>query len=186
MSIHNSFPGNDFSQETRPAGQIAPPAPPKALLVATVCIVLVAVSALLSAVVALTTGKESLRAYAQGLLDSELNSGLDSSGTLLDIVVDEAFGALQTRAYVWIFFAVAFLALLLPIRKGSTWARVLLTLLGLGAMFMGLRDTADMVSPLLGMLGIVILLGTLVAAFTWWLPSVNRYAKARKRMRTGR
>ncbi|MGC5010463.1 hypothetical protein ACLQ2R_06820 [Streptosporangium sp. DT93] len=157
------------------------PRRPGTLLVATLATAVAAASTLSSAAVSLIAGRSLLRSYVSDELGLEIDSA--AVGSVVDTAVEAAFGSLQARAYVWLFLAAALVLLLLPVRDGRTWARIVLSVLTPVVVLLGLRDLTDMVSPITGFAAALATLGTLVAVVACWLPASNRYARTRKQSR---
>ncbi|MEU8386323.1 hypothetical protein [Streptosporangium sp. NPDC048865] len=168
-----------ISSAHRPAGGGAyEPRRPGTLLAATLATAVTAASMLASAAVSLVAGRSLLRDYVHEELGVE--AGSEAVGAVVDTAVEAAFGSLQARAYVWLFLAAILVLLLLPVRGGRTWARVVLSVLAPAVVLLGVRDLTDMVSPVTGALAALATLGALLAVVTCWLPASNRYARARK------
>ncbi|WP_440104383.1 hypothetical protein [Streptosporangium sp. H16] len=162
-------------------GSTYTPRRPGTLLAATLATAVAAASMLSSAAVSLIAGRSLLRSYVRDELGVEVGS--DAVGSVVDTAVEAAFGSLQARAYVWLLLAVIFVLLLLPVRDGRTWARVVLSVLTPVVVLLGLRDLTDMVSPITGFLAALATLGALLAVVTCWLPATNRYVRTRKQSR---
>lgn len=111
---------------------------------------------------------------------------LGAAGSVVDTAVEAAFGSLQARAYVWPFLAAVLVLLLLPVRDGRPWARVVLSVLTPVVVLLGLRDLTDMVSPITGFLAALAVLGVLTAVVTCWFPATNRHVRTRKQSRQAR
>ncbi|MER5651015.1 hypothetical protein [Streptosporangium sp. NPDC002524] len=154
---------------------------PGTLLAATLGAAVAAVAMLSSAAVSLIAGRSLLRSYLSDELGFE--AGSEAVSSLVDTAVEAAFGPLQARAYVWLFPAAVLVLLLLPVRDGRTWARVVLSVLTPVVVLLGLRDLTDMVSPITGLLAALAVLGALLAVLTCWLPATNRYVRTRKQAR---
>jgi hypothetical protein len=95
-------------------------------------------------------------------------------------VVDEAAHTLTLRGVTGIVSAVLILAVALAIRGGATWARVVLTVLLLGALCANgviLTDVAPGATKALGVLAMVVAVTVVVLMF---LPPSNRYTAAQK------
>nr|BFE81787.1 hypothetical protein GCM10020093_043880 [Planobispora longispora] len=101
----------------------------------------------------------------------------------MDSVVEAAFGSLQARAYAWLFFGAVFGLLLVPVKDGRTWGRIVLSVVAPVAVLLGLRDLTDMVSPITGVLAALAALGALAALVTCWLPATNRHVRTRGQLR---
>ncbi|WP_440064544.1 hypothetical protein [Streptosporangium sp. OZ121] len=162
-------------------GSAYQPRRPGTLLVATLATAVAAVSMLSSAAVSLIAGRSLLRSYVSDELGLEIDS--EAVGSVVDTAVEAAFGSLQARAYVWLFLAAIVVLLLLPVRDGRTWARVVLSVLTPVVVLLGLRDLTDMVSPITGFAAALAVLGTLLAVVACWLPATNRYVRTRKQSR---
>ena len=162
-------------------GSAYKPRRPGTLLAVTLATAVTAVSMLSSAAFSLIEGRSLLRSYVSDELGFEADS--EAVGSVVDTAVEAAFGSLQARAYVWLFLAAILVLLLLPVRDGRTWARVVLSVLTPVVVLLGLRDLTDMVSPITGLLAALAVLGVLVALVACWLPATNRYVRTRKQAR---
>ncbi|WP_084965109.1 hypothetical protein [Thermoactinospora rubra] len=161
------------------AGGAQPPGRPKTLTAVIVAATAVVVSALASALVYLVSGRDLLRSYIEESFDIE--AGTKTGSFVLEAATEEAYGALQARAYLWIFLAAMIGLLLLAVRSARTWARVTLTVFSVIALFLGLRELADLVATHIGVLALVTVLAAATVVVACWLPPTNRFAKARKR-----
>ncbi|MFF3444048.1 hypothetical protein [Streptosporangium sp. NPDC002721] len=160
------------------------PRRPGTLSAATLATAVTAVSMLASAAFSLIAGRSLLRDYVRDELGIE--AGSEAMSSVVDTAVEAAFGSLQARAYVWIFLGVILFLLLLPVREGRTWARVVLSVLTPAVVLFGLRGLTDMVSPINGGLAALAVLSVLAAVVTCWFPATNRYVKARRQSRRHR
>ncbi|GIH76448.1 hypothetical protein [Planobispora longispora] len=159
----------------QPAGGTA--GRPGTLLAAILSTALAAASMLVTAAVSLIAGRSLLRDY----LREELGAEIDAAA--VDSVVEAAFGSLQARAYAWLFFGAVFGLLLVPVKDGRTWGRIVLSVVAPVAVLLGLRDLTDMVSPITGVLAALAALGALAALVTCWLPATNRHVRTRGQLR---
>ncbi|EPH42521.1 hypothetical protein STRAU_4410 [Streptomyces aurantiacus JA 4570] len=103
------------------------------------------------------------------------------SGPIWDELVSERAGTLSARAGFAIFTAVCVLIFTLCVRKNAaTWARVLITISGVVALFPHILILGDYEPESVMAFSFVALLATLVAIVLCWLPPINRYARERK------
>ncbi|MFD5703907.1 hypothetical protein [Streptomyces lasiicapitis] len=103
------------------------------------------------------------------------------SGPIWDELVSDRAGSLAARAGFAIFTAVCVLVFTLCVRKNAaTWARVLITISGVVALFPHILILGDYEPETVMAFSFVALLATLVAIVLCWLPPTNRYARERK------
>ncbi|GGS01668.1 hypothetical protein GCM10010252_45380 [Streptomyces aureoverticillatus] len=103
------------------------------------------------------------------------------SGPIWDELVSDRAGTLSARAGFAIFTAVCVLIFTLCVRKNAaTWARVLITISGVVALFPHILILGDYEPETVMAFSFVALLATLVAIVLCWLPPTNRYARERK------
>ncbi|GGO51748.1 hypothetical protein [Streptomyces lasiicapitis] len=103
------------------------------------------------------------------------------SGPIWDELVSDRAGSLAARAGFAIFTAACVLAFTLCVRKNAaTWARVLITISGVVALFPHILILGDYEPETVMAFSFVALLATLVAIVLCWLPPTNRYARERK------
>ncbi|WP_238007118.1 hypothetical protein KZZ52_37180 [Dactylosporangium sp. AC04546] len=116
------------------------------------------------------TASDVLGEDAESLLGSELTAGL----------VDEAANTLVVRGVTGLVPAVLVLGIALAVRNGALWARIVLTVLLLGALCANglvISDVAPGATKALGVAAIVLSVAVVVLLF---LPPTNRYARARR------
>ncbi|MEV0321839.1 hypothetical protein ACIBKX_26770 [Streptomyces sp. NPDC050658] len=103
------------------------------------------------------------------------------SGPLWDEMVSDRAGTLSARAGFAIFTAVCLLIFALAARKGAaTWARVLITVSAVIAVFPHILIMGDYEPDAVVMTSLVALLTAVAAIVLCWLPPVNRFARGRK------
>ncbi len=106
------------------------------------------------------------------------DSGL---GDLANAAADDAANTLVIRGVTGLVSAVLVLAVALAVRNGRLWARIVLTVLLLGGLCANgliVRDVSPAATKALDYAAIGLALLSVVVLF---LPSTNRYAKARRR-----
>ncbi|MFI9052811.1 hypothetical protein [Streptomyces sp. NPDC053427] len=168
---------------TPPTGRAAGrPGTLTALLAITV---LSAVSAFVGAILVYTGGKEGAE---QNILDaSKAHPDLLDGGTISTIkalgpnvwdeAVSERYGTLSARAGMAVFFGLCLLVFGLCARNGATWARVLLTISAVLALFPHILIAGDYEPDPVFLTSLAAMLTAVVAVVVGWLPPNGRYAK---------
>lgn len=134
------------------------------------------------AIVTFVAGKSMLRSTLLHALGAKSLGGV---GDLINAAVDEAYKTLQSRAIVALVVFVVLSSLVVFALRGGTGMRIALTvvlLIGVGVWFTNVRDggVPGVIRAFDGA-AMVFALGAIVLA---WLPSTQRFAGARKAMRS--
>jgi hypothetical protein len=150
------------------------------LLTAAISIVVVtALTSIVNGVMIATGGRELLKTVFEeaGLSEADLEFAVTLSGY---DSVDSYLSTFAMRGYLAIGGGAALLVFGLCMTKAATWARVLVTIsaaltLIFSFMIVGTDSTATMAG-----LGLLAVLGTILAIIFTWLPANGRYKKALK------
>lgn len=103
------------------------------------------------------------------------------SGPIWDELISDRAGTLAARAGFAVFTALCLLIFALAARKGAAvWARVLITVSAVVALFPHFLILGDYEPDSVVMLSLVSLLTAVAAIALCWLPPVNRFARERK------
>ena len=172
------------TQHPRLPGTPAPAKPkvPGTLTGAAVLTGLAALLGIITLVVTMASGKDMLlsdTADAVGLSTTEL-----ANDDGVQYALQQAFDILQSRAVFFTVFSVIFLALLLPLRGGRTWARVTYSIcapISIGLLVYTLLDEG--VPSLLKVLDGVNAVAALVALVLVWMGPSNAFNRARKNLK---
>jgi hypothetical protein len=167
-----------------PGFPVAPAKRPVTLLLAVWGSVAVGILTLVGAIVALVSGKESIRAFAEETVRDLL--GADASSELINASIaaelDNVYGTLQVKAYVAIAVGVLTLVFALLANGGGKGARIgLAVVLGIGlcgGSGLWIAD-ADALPDLTVISAFLSPLLTIAAIVLLFLPPTNRYAAAK-------
>jgi hypothetical protein len=170
-----------YTNPPYPSNQVAPPMPParpKVLSIAVFGAMGIAGLAVLSSILLMATGRSAVDKAARDVIGPIFDSiPADERGRLLD----EAYHSIMSKAIVSLVGAVLILVFALLARNAAMWARVVLAVMLVGGIC-GLVPTlaeTDVVPNGIYALDILVALAAPVLAVLLFLPSVNRYAKAR-------
>jgi hypothetical protein len=166
-----------------------PPAPvparPATLTLAYVGALLAGLFGAIGATVLMIQARDLAEEIARDTVEAVLGADSDSADVLVAAAVDEAAGTLTTRGVLGLVSAVAVIGVTLAVRNGALWARIVLSLLLLGALCGNGLIVTDVAPTLTKALGIAAMLLGVVVVPLLFLPPTNRYAKAR-RLTSGR
>ncbi|MFC7303764.1 hypothetical protein ACFQVC_05990 [Streptomyces monticola] len=103
------------------------------------------------------------------------------TGPIWDAMIDDRAGTLTARAVFALFTAVCVLVFALCVRKSAAvWARVLVTLSAVVAVFPHILILGDYEPDSVFLTSLLALFATLAALVVCWLPGTNRFAKQLK------
>ena len=132
-------------------------------------------------------GKELLRGVLDDLLRSQgLAASAALRGSAVELVLDEAYEILVSRAYLFAVVAAVFLLLGATIWARRNWARIIFTIVALPAAALWLRSLSDVNIPTVHILDAVALAAVALALVTIWLRPSNRSFRAAKAARAAR
>ncbi|MFJ9850794.1 hypothetical protein [Streptomyces sp. NPDC101150] len=148
--------------------------------------VLSAVSAFVGAILVFAAGKDGAE---QNIMDASKDhpdilggdtiAAIKSLGPRIwDEAVSERYSTLSMRAGMAAFFGLCLLAFGLSARNGATWARVLITISSVLALFPHILIAGDYEPDPVFLTSLVAMLSAVVAIVVSWLPPNGRYAKA--------
>lgn len=152
-------------------------------------IVVAALCGLGALVVTLAGGKEMLRGVLDELLRTRYGLSGDSTrlrDTVVDLAIEQAYGTMVARAYLFGGVAVVFLLLGVAVWARRNWARIVFTVVAPLAALLWLRDLTDVNVTALHLLDVVALTAVLVALVTIWLGPSNRSVRTAKAARAPR
>jgi hypothetical protein len=113
---------------------------------------------------------------------TDFTSDADILGSsVVQAAIDEAASKLVIRGVMVLVSGVLILAFALAVRNGATWARIVLTVLLVGALCTNGLVISDVAPAATTALGVATLLLSVAVVVLMFLPPTNRYAKARKR-----
>ncbi|AXK37802.1 hypothetical protein DVA86_31560 [Streptomyces armeniacus] len=149
---------------------------------------------LIGAVIVLVGGKSLAETNVEDVINEHpdvlgLPAGMNAGniegggGMFWDELVSDRADTLAARAMIVVFFAVLLLVFTLLARKGAVWARVLITLTSLVALFPHVLIVGDYEPASVTALSYVALLCGLAALVCCWLPGTHRYGRALKNAR---
>ncbi|AJT68129.3 hypothetical protein T261_6517 [Streptomyces lydicus] len=158
---------------------------PGTLTATVVVTVLSAVSAFVGAILVYAGGKEGAeqnivdvsKAHPE-ILGGETISAVKSLGAhYWQEAVSERYSTLSARAGIAIFFGLCLLVFGLCARNGATWARVLITISSVLALFPHILIAGDYEPNPVFLTSLAAMLTAVVAIVVSWLPPNGRYAK---------